>query len=347
MKLDEKDQDHTGGTAKYSYENSTQELLAEPKVDESFNAPAVASRARNRTVMLSPDVTGQVRNLLQSSAPIGKSKSEDPFQKPSEVSAPLIKEGQQKDTHATGTFSNHGSLRGTGTSTYQVRAPLMEGLIRDDSVASSSSNSKSDKVEGTLELTHEHFRRATGERKLEELGIGLPVRNQNFLAQTLKEPTLTTMSHLGIDATSKEQFPKEEAIANASPAKGLYVQASKEVNSRVIGFLVSYDNTENGEVTELRVGRWLVSSKSNGQKDVLVFEDESISAIHAVIKVSDDGVVQIMDQLSDQGSGVLKIQTGKELDASESAVKVLHGDLVRFGSRYFVYCAIPKIQIEN
>jgi hypothetical protein len=49
--------------------------------DDTFNPPSVSSRARNRTVMLTPDVTGQVRSLLQNSQ-----STDGAFQPPKKVS---------------------------------------------------------------------------------------------------------------------------------------------------------------------------------------------------------------------------------------------------------------------
>jgi FHA domain len=137
------------------------------------------------------------------------------------------------------------------------------------------------------------------------------------------------------------------SVTPVVPAAAVAPVAKVAPRSRIVGFLVSYDNEENGEITELRVGRWVVTSQYSVQENILCIEDPSVSSMHAIIKVSANGEVQVIDQLSEKGSGILRTQTGQELDASEAPVKAQHGDLLRFGNRYFVYCSIPKIQIEN
>jgi pSer/pThr/pTyr-binding forkhead associated (FHA) protein len=114
-----------------------------------------------------------------------------------------------------------------------------------------------------------------------------------------------------------------------------------------VGFLISYDKDDNGEIIEVRVGRWLVSSKKSKEENQIFIDDETISPMHAVLKVSNFGDIQVMDQLSDSGSGILRINSVGELDASAAPVRLQHGDLIRFGKRYFVFCGVPKMQIEN
>jgi hypothetical protein len=111
--------------------------------------------------------------------------------------------------------------------------------------------------------------------------------------------------------------------------------------SRVVGFMVSFDKNEFGEVFELRVGRWLVSSKMADQQPCIVIDDESVSPLHAVVRATKDGKIQVLDQLSEYGTGVISVSETEERDATGSMVNIQHGDIVRFGERRFLICMIP------
>ena len=284
---------------------------------EPFNPPSVASRARNRTVMLSPDVTGQVRSLLQS--PVTQrstTRGDDPFQKPSKMVKPTESFGSEE-------------IKRTSEPTRVHKVVESEPFI---------SAPRSDKVEGTLELKREHSKRATGERKLDELGIGIsPPEREAKLVEERKSV------NLGLELKN----PFVDHLVPQPVPEPIKKPKAPVVSSRIVGFLVSFDKEEVGEVFEVRVGRWLVTSKPSDQDSIILIEDNSISPLHAVIKVSVSGEIQVMDQLSDNGSSVLKINSNSELDASEAPVRLQHGDLVRFGRRYFVFCGVPKMQIEN
>jgi hypothetical protein len=111
--------------------------------------------------------------------------------------------------------------------------------------------------------------------------------------------------------------------------------------SKIIGFFISFDKSENGEVYEIRSGRYMLSSRSAGQEDYIIIQDESISALHAIVRATDDGKIQILDQLSEFGTGVTPLGKATEDDVSGSMVSVKHGDSVRFGKRKFIVCCVP------
>ncbi|MCB0358610.1 MAG: FHA domain-containing protein, partial [Bdellovibrionales bacterium] len=116
---------------------------------------------------------------------------------------------------------------------------------------------------------------------------------------------------------------------------------SSSPRSRVVGFLISYDADENGEVFELRAGRWLLTSRPTDHGDYILVDDESISPLHAIIRATKEGVIQVLDQLSEFGSAVTKAGSSDEEEITGSMVKVAHGDCIRFGERRFIVCLIP------
>ena len=130
--------------------------------------------------------------------------------------------------------------------------------------------------------------------------------------------------------------PQPQAI----PASGDAVVWSRP--APVTGFLVSFDRDENGQVFELRAGRLIVTSESPGSGNFLVLDDQSVSPMHAIIRVSADGEIQILDQLSEFGTRILRSRTDEEEDLSGEKSDLFHGDLVYFGERSFYVCLVPR-----
>lgn len=112
--------------------------------------------------------------------------------------------------------------------------------------------------------------------------------------------------------------------------------------SPVIGFLVSYDRDENGEVFDLRQGRVIVTSEKAAHGDYLVLEDETVSPMHAILRVTAAGEVQVLDQLSEHGTRIRKLGNEEEIDLSGERSTVGHGDVLSFGRRSFHVCMVVR-----
>lgn len=386
----------------------------------------MASRARNRTVMLTPEVTGQVRALLQTGegeTNADKTQSEDVgFTSPREMHFGGSKESvrtqnptmvvdrggvvdrgvggidrgiSDRSTVDRATVDiasvDRSSLeRGAGNPTAEFRSiknfsfqqeenstkesdlgfsslatSQKESILFGGSQGDSSLKNNTDifdqrKERGTREIRKNNL---TFEGKIEksnnERGTLEVRREKSFLdlhERSEKGGTLTT-SRVNTSELQRHSKPESQGTqlhqrpsSNFNEERGILVQekVKQQISSaRIVGFLVSFDEMEGGEVFELRVGRWLVSSNPMNQKDTIVIEDGSISALHAVVKVFAKGEVQILDQLSENGTGILKQGGANESDASQGVISLVHGDVVRFGKRYFVYCAVPKINIAG
>lgn len=214
-----------------------------------FSSDASSSRARNRTVMLTPEITGQVRARLAQEVP-------DPGHASGGV-APLPQGGGFEHP------------RGGG-----FAAPIQS------------------RASGAFEAAHDGGVRGAG---------ALP-----------------------------GQARVKEGIVWAKP-------------SRVIGFLVSFDSNEYGDVYELRVGRVMVTSGAQGDANTLLLNDPSVSPMHAIMRVSERGEVQVLDQLSENGTHV-KRAAGHDEHLSGDKGDLHHGDVVSFGNRSFVVCIVPRAE---
>ncbi len=248
-----------------------------------------ASRARNQTVMLSPELTGQVRAMM------GKAESS----------------GGNPD-------------------------PLSELLppMGWDRPAGGSSASNPRVTSG-------------------DYGSDLP--NEADLSADIKRPTGKMRSgsspSVGASSTGQPAFSVNPSISRggAAPRSQSHLtsiarnpNADKAVKTKIIGFFVSFDNNSFGEVFEIHVGRWLLTSRVTDQGDNIVIEDESISPLHAIVRATNEGKVQVLDQLSEFGTGVTRTGSSDEEEVAGAMVTLNHGDSIRFGKRHFVVCLIPR-----
>ena len=101
--------------------------------------------------------------------------------------------------------------------------------------------------------------------------------------------------------------------------------------SKLVGFLVSFAADQLGSYVELREGRLLISREGSSSDSCLVLRHESVSQMHAIMRISGNGEVLILDQLSEHGTKIKRAENGKEecLMGDKSALN--HGDIVIFG----------------
>ncbi len=117
----------------------------------------------------------------------------------------------------------------------------------------------------------------------------------------------------------------------------------REQRGALVGFLVSYDDGQAGDMRELRVGRWVVCRKSLGTANfTIVVDDETISESHATLRVHPNGELDVLDQFSERGTAVLRRESAVEEVLCVSATSVKHGDIVRFGQRRFHVCIVER-----
>ncbi|MCI5065440.1 FHA domain-containing protein [bacterium] len=159
-------------------------------------------------------------------------------------------------------------------------------------------------------------------------------------------------------ASHERPLPGTPAAAEAHPAMGSATTPASPSPYRIrqgviwskpsplTGFLVSYDEEENGEVFELRKGRLIVTSEAPGAGNFLVIDHESVSPMHAIIRIAARGEIQLLDQLSEHGTRILRSGTGKEEELSGDKSILGHGDIVFFGERKFHVCLIADSEGE-
>lgn len=126
------------------------------------------------------------------------------------------------------------------------------------------------------------------------------------------------------------QAPKEADVMT-EPRDRIYWKTE----SPLVGFLVTYDHDPKGSYVELRQGRLMVSNQREESGSCLVVLGESVSPMHAIMRVASGGVVQVLDQLSEAGTRVRHMGQPEEEFLSGEKSSLSHGDIVFFGDRKF------------
>ncbi len=243
-----------------NFENTNEEVLED---STNSNAP----RARNKTVMLSPDVTGEVRARL----------AED-LRLKAEEGVPQIPSstGGEIATAGSGVFLNGNSEKTT-------------------------------------------------------------------------QPSLKSSFGVGQGANANAFSQPSKPVIPTAPAQDAQQGFAEDVDrvvynkiGKVVAFLVSYDKDEKGDVFELRTGRMIITSEMGGTGNYLYIKDESVSQMHAILRITEDSPVQVLDQLSEHGTVVIRHADSETIELSGDKSELYHGDVLKFGDRAFTVCIIPE-----
>ncbi len=235
-------------------------------VEGTADTPATAPRARNRTVMLTPEITGQVRARLA-----------------------------QDFTHSPGSAS------APGTATPAARGNDLGAPAPEPS--------------GPASLGQFYAAGARGRQ-----------------SSSPESPSAYA------EPRSRSTPPSAPVPQPVEGREGVFWHKK----TPVVGFLVSYDENPHGDVYELRSGRLIISSESAGHANCLQLNDESVSTMHAILRISQTGEVQVMDQLSEHGTRIKRFGSDEERELSGDKGTVEHGDIVSFGNRKFHVCMVAS-----
>ncbi|MFO0417307.1 MAG: FHA domain-containing protein [Pseudomonadota bacterium] len=114
---------------------------------------------------------------------------------------------------------------------------------------------------------------------------------------------------------------------------------------RIVGFLVSYASDPLGQHVVLREGRLLISCENGSSDNCLVISHESVSPMHAIMRVAADGSILILDQLSEHGTRIRRAESGNEESLLGDKSYLRHGDVVIFGECEYHLCVLGAAAI--
>lgn len=289
----------------------------EPADDKQRNN--AASRARNRTVMLTPEMTGQVRALL--------------YQDPEEDTPP--------------------PLSGRRDPMTELLPPM--DWSRPGSAPANAEPAKEAPVRQAIDFNAENepSEDPRTSRKASTGKLDAHVIQEAVSAPYPSEPEPRPFAPQAPAAPSQVSVNQNAARSGAGVGAGaMYAKRGNAgqmpivpaPTSKVVGFLISFDKNKFGDIFEVRAGRWLITSRPTDHGEFILIEDETVSPLHAIVRATKEGRIQVLDQLSEFGTGVTRFNESKELEVSGTMVNVDHGDVLRLGERHFVVVTIPVMR---
>ena len=174
--------------------------------------------------------------------------------------------------------------------------------------------------------------------KAAAVSVGRIVRPSAFVAPT-------PVQHEEVPAVSEVPVPVKETFESREPKKEAAMTSSHEQifwksEGRLIGFLISFDHNPNGSYVELRPGRLIISCNKEASGSCLLIPDASVSPMHAIMRVSEGSVLQVLDQLSEAGTRIRRANGEGEEFLSGDKANASHGDIIFFGERKFHVCLL-------
>lgn len=147
-----------------------------------------------------------------------------------------------------------------------------------------------------------------------------------------------------LESSYEQRFGQHELEQGDDEFTDELVQSESEIlwrkSTRLVGFLVALDATEQRGYVELHEGRLLVSREENSSENCLVLRHQSVSTMHAIMMVSADGSILILDQLSESGTIIRRAKDGREESLMGDKQTLYHGDVVVFGECAYNVCII-------
>jgi hypothetical protein len=176
------------------------------------------------------------------------------------------------------------------------------------------------------------------------------VQARNVTPPNLSQPTVDIQQSRAVPQESYEhqdtldlEEDMERLLEEENVGEGEREYLAMRRPSKLVGFLVSYELERYGRYIELREGRLLVSSEGSSSDNCLVIEDASVSPMHAIMRISSNGTIMILDQLSEHGTRIKRAGSEKEEALLGDKGTLEHGDVVIFGECGYHVCIIKGI----
>jgi hypothetical protein len=308
--------------------------MSEDDINQKGLSDKLAPRARNRTVVLTPEMTGQVRARLN----VSDEPEDKNFIDSAKLGQHLEQRIKQQDIPAPQSSSSQSIASQSNTFNSGFNVP--QDTYGNKNIRSEE-NTFQPPPRPQNTTNNNSFRSNYGESSQ-----FIPPSQVTQSRPSVNEPPKVPF-YQHLNQPVAESTILDEPIAKVAPPKSTFYQPIAESTRKqqelllsLVGFLVSFDQNPYGEAFELREGRTIVSCDvPSGGGTVLLLNDPSISSMHAVIRATKDGNVVLLDQLSDSGTYVT---TGndQELKLNGEMAPLKHGDTVRFGDRTFSFCSI-------
>lgn len=236
-------------------------------------------------------------------------------------------------------------------SSEKVQSPEpVEKQERAEQVSASASPNMENQEDSEPKRKRKRRRRKRKKPETETVEVKSEVESSTDVQETEVEMEEPRNSRRFSEETSERDYHSEENDAelpeqNAEPASRPQRRTKRErapMNSNssdLVGWLVNFE-TPTGQGTELRAGRFFVSSEQV-KPDDLVLNDSSISVPHCIFKATKEDGFKVQDLMSENGTWIKKAGESDYKELVE-AQPVEHGDHLRLGDFEVLVCLIPK-----
>lgn len=281
------------------------------KVDELIEKETRPVRPRSRTVLLTPEMTGEVRSKINNEESKNETSSFSGSSSQEHRNAQL-----EKKDDINGFCKVYDGIEDSGNNTG----------VRNNRMATTMATPRP-RLSGSNPIIN-------NENAVKGFVSGNQGRvNSSFAPENSNRGN----EHVVNRQPSVRKEEKQESIQPVKPTRDTVVY---EKPSPLVGFLISYDNDENGEVLELRAGRLIVTSEVSSHGNFVYLNDSSVSPMHAILRIAKGSDIQVLDQLSEFGTKVTKVSDKKVVELSGEKGVVSHGDKISFGERTFEVCLL-------
>jgi len=310
------------------------------------------SRARNRTVMLTPEITGEVRNA------IGKAE-EDDFVKPGQIAKQSEKklleskvepEKTRIEKQSTGLRFGKSINRSRTT---KISREELESVIKPNAPKPVESADGFNLPQPSVPKSFDPLTslappsHSRGQQNQKNPKSRNPIAQRAAVQTNMRTSNVPTQEMLlPNDSVVGQNIPSTNSQAmNIQPTKEKKVEhlSAYKGKTKIIGFLISYDKDENGEVFHIRKGRKLITSRPTEHGQYMLIEHPSVSPLHAIIRTTKDNKIQIMDQLSEHGTAITRLGSNEEVEVAGGLETVENGDILRIGEIRFLVFLLPNI----
>lgn len=310
-------------------ENEKNEEATNGENSATDSGNRTAPRARNRTVMLTPDITGEVRERLRLDLAGGEGS------------------GAEQDESHEGPAGFEAAPSGSFLGVNQRPSSPFGQAFREEESTSSAAPSSTDS--GSEQVQRGSFGgQFGGYQDIRESSASSAPSPDHGSHEGGHQPNSSSW----ITPSAKESTPvtpepeQQVHVSAAAPRQAQQVSTSGDQmnwseRGKVLGFLVSYDEDEKGSYFPLQAGRMIITSEANGTGDHFLVADKSVSPMHAIIRVSGDGKIQVLDQLSENGTRIQR-EHEEDLELSGDKGELRQGDIVSFGERKYHVCLVQS-----
>jgi hypothetical protein len=321
--------------------NKKKDLLSEDLGNDLPGPIDTTGRARNKTLMLTPEMTGHMRARMidagNDSTSMGNPSAND------------WGVGQNQKAAFGGRLISH-EPRVEDENPDWTR-PIGPATFSDDDDGSSNGHSSIGRTDPSeMSWSPQSY---TNGYEGDRYSSGTSGRGQSRYEEADDNAPFVSAGGSRSSADSEPRsrtadYGREQDFAGSSGAKSRRdTSAGREAiewktMSPITGFLVTYDKDPLGVSIELRSGRVIVTSEPTSSGNVLFLDDPSVSPMHAIMRVGSGSQIQLLDQLSESGTRIVRAKDGQEEILSGEKSNLEHGDVVCFGERKFHVCIVMK-----